>query len=278
MLSNEEKGVVISFLNSVDSTFNDLEFDINEAPWNKRDSWSSPNPNEDLNYYVEVLIRNFIDGFIRNSIELIFNAGIINGEKRPEVDEFISKNFSVLGRGISSLRDKIFDFVKSFRNSVFKDGTNKGKDEQRKFYESRIPIIEAESKRYSDYYMIQKLSQIPWFNGQSYRMGQLKTHFTVKCSECGLDMHFYDEDLMNNSDLSSIVSGVLNYYIDRHCRDYDTGEIREDIEHEILLNFEGESFDHIRNPAQSIFSYELGLLHQHLSMVLEDGRKIHFDV
>lgn len=73
------------------------------------------------------------------------------------------------------------------------------------------------------------------------------------------------------------MSNALNYYIDEHCIDDDTGVIREDIEHEILLNFEGEQFDYIKNPFQSVFSYELGLLHQHSSMVLKDGEKIHFD-
>ena len=278
MLNNEEKGILISFLDSVDSIFGNFDFNIKEAPWIVNKWKSSYDINRDFDYFVEALTRKFVDQFVKNGINLILNSGdILNEEKSQEVHEFISKNFVVLDKSISSLRNRISELVVGFRNSIFKAGTYKGKNEQTQYYESKIPVIETESKRYSDYYILQTFSQLPWFDGQAYRKGQLKTHFTVRCSECGLDMHFYDEDLNHNSDLESIVSNALNYYIDKHCRDYDTGEIREDIEHEILLNFEDEPFDFSKNPVQSIFSYVLGLLHQHSSMVLKDGKKIHFD-
>ena len=278
MLNNEEKGILISFLDSVDSIFGNFDFNIKEAPWIVNRWKPSYDIELDFDYFVEALTRKFVDQFVNNGINLILNSGgILNEEKSQEVYEFISKNFVVLDKNISSLKDRISELVVGFRNSIFNAGTYKGKDEQTQYYKSKIPIIGAESKRNSDYYMLQAFSRLSWFDGQAYRKGQLKTHFTVRCSECGLDMHFYDEDLNHNSDLESIVSNALNYYIDKHCRDYDTGEIREDIEHEILLNFEDEPFDFSKNPVQSIFSYVLGLLHQHSSMVLKDGKKIHFD-
>lgn len=300
MLNNEEKGIIISYLESIDSIFDYLDFNDEKAPWNNnngvifgdfKDSIAANQVNlidienkkleKRLEYFVGVLSRNFVDLYIRSGVKLMLEErNQLNAEKGREIYEFISKNSINLNKGFSSLNHRITKFVKSFRDSVLNSGAFIKSKKLEIDSKNDVPIIEAEAMRDGDYYMIQTLSQTQLFDMRAYRIGQLKTHFTIDCSECGLDMHFYDEDLSNNGEIASLVSSALNEYIDSNCIDINTGELWDDVGHEILSNFEDvyyEQFDYFRETPQSILSYTLGILHQHLSMVLSDGRRIHFD-
>lgn len=280
MLNNEEKGILISFLDSISSTFDNLNFDNEAAPWKKTrwDVVGEKDTTGSVDYYVEFLTQKFVDHFLGNGINLILNiGGKISVEKKEEVREFISKNFVVLDESIITMKERIYESVRNFSNEIFTCGKNVGRDEERLLREAEISIIEAESKRNSRYDLRQSFFRIQWFDKISYRMGQLETYFTIKCSKCGLDMHFNYLELQKNSDAASIVSRVLNEYIDEYCRDHSTGEIREDLDHDISFESRNQIFDYTKGSVQSIFSYELGLLHQHLSKDLGDGRTIHFD-
>ena len=297
MLNNEEKGAIITYLESMDSIFGILDFNDEEAPWSNRMgvimrgfSWFSPQDKIDdenkelekrLEYFVGALSRNFVDLFIRSGVKLMLEErNQLNAEKSQDVYEFISKNKFILDKNFSSLNNRITKFVESFRNSVLDSGKYIESIKQEVDDKKYVQIREAEAMRDRDYYMIQTLSQTQWFDQEAYRSGQLKTHFIIYCSECGLAMHFYDSELNNNEEIASLVSSALNEYIDNSCVNPYSGELWDNAGHEILQNFEDayyDQFDYFRGMPQSAFSYSIGLLYQHLSMVLSDGRRIHFD-